>query len=75
MNAGMSVVVQPSQAILPAVWKLMRLRWRITLNNFQRSKLISKIFTILVLGLLTVVGLVFCSAALVRLYVRRSLLN
>jgi hypothetical protein len=60
MNAGVSVVVQPSQAILPAVWKLMRLRWRITLNNFRRSKLISKIFTILaLLGLMTIVGFVF----------------
>src|SRR4030065_2554205 len=60
MNAGVSVVVPPSQAILPAVWKLMRLRWRITLNNFRRSKLISKIFTILaLLGLMTIVGFVF----------------
>lgn len=41
------MVIPASAAILPAVWKLLRLRWMITVNNFRRSKLISKFFTIL----------------------------
>jgi len=60
MNAVASKVNPPSAAILPAVWKLLRLRWQIMVNNFRRSKLIAKIFTILaMLGLMVIVGLVF----------------
>ena len=47
MNASVNAAVSPAAAVLPAVGKLLRLRWMITVNNFRRSKLISKIFTIL----------------------------
>ena len=69
MNTGVSVVAPASAAILPTVWKLLRLRWTITFNNFRRSKLITKIFTILgLLALVTMIGVVFwVSRQLVRL--------
>lgn len=60
MNLEANISTAPSAAIWPAVWKLMRLRWSITINNFRRSRLIAKIFTILaLLGLLVLVGLAF----------------
>jgi ABC-2 type transport system permease protein len=44
-----------SAAVLPTAWKLLRLRWRITWNTFRRTRLVSRIFTII--GLLTLAAL------------------
>ena len=51
---------QPSGQLLPAVWKLLALRWRININSFKHAKLRTKILNIIgVIALLGFVGLVF----------------
>ncbi len=46
--------------VLPTVWKLLRLRWRISYNGFRRGRTITKILTILgLLSLAALSGLVF----------------
>ncbi len=50
----------PSPAVLPAVWKLLSLRWQISWNSFRRAKLVRKIFTVIgYLALLGFVGFIF----------------
>jgi ABC-2 type transport system permease protein len=50
----------PSPSLLPAVWKLIRLRLQITLNGFKHAKIGRKILTIVaVLGLLAFAGFIF----------------
>lgn len=54
----MSVAASP--ALLPSVWKLLGLRWRINVNSFRHAKMRTKIFTILgILGVVLLVGFVF----------------
>ena len=51
---------QPSGQLLPAVWKLLALRWRININSFKHAKLRTKILNIIgIIALLGFVGLVF----------------
>jgi ABC-2 type transport system permease protein len=53
-------LLQPSPQLLPAVWKLMRLRWQITINSFKHAKKKTKIWTIIaILGLLIFAGFIF----------------
>jgi hypothetical protein len=57
MNA---IAHQPTADLLPAVWKLLVLRWRISFNGFRHAKRRVKIFTVLgMLGLLTLAGIIF----------------
>ena len=51
----------PYQAsIWPAVWRLLRLRVRLTINTFRHSRLRRKILTVVgLLGLLALAGLIF----------------
>ncbi len=50
----------PSPAVLPAVWKLLSLRWQISWNSFRRTRLVRKIFTVIgYLALLGFVGFIF----------------
>ncbi len=48
-----------AKPVLPAVWKLLRLRVRLSINSFRHSKLRAKILTVVgMLGLLTFAGFV-----------------
>ncbi len=50
----------PSRALLPTVWKLLGLRWRINLNSFRRGKLRRKIFTVIgLVALVVLAGVLF----------------
>lgn len=40
-----TLAISPSPAVLPAVWKLLILRLRITINSFRHAKLRTKILT------------------------------
>ncbi len=51
MNA---LAASPSKDILPAVWKLLRLRIRLSINTFKHTRTIRKILTIL--GYLVLLG-------------------
>ncbi len=44
----------PSGKLLPAVEKLLRLRWQIWVNSFRHSKLLKKV--LIILGLVTLLG-------------------
>ena len=49
-----------SAAVLPTAWKLLRLRWRINWNTFRRTRLVSRIFTIIgLLMLAALAGFIF----------------
>jgi len=57
MNA---IVHQPSADLLPAVWKLLVLRWRISFNGFRHAKRRVKIFTVLgIVAVLAFAALIF----------------
>jgi ABC-2 type transport system permease protein len=45
---------QPSPALLPVVWKLLRLRWKTTLNSFRHAKTRAKVGRII--GMLALAG-------------------
>jgi ABC-2 type transport system permease protein len=48
------------KALLPAIGKLLRLRWLISVNSFRHSKTINKVLTVLgLLALLGVAGVIF----------------
>ncbi len=68
----MTVVAhQPSGSLLPAVWKLLGLRWRISFNSFKHAKKRVKFFTVLgILALLVFVGLVFWGSWLLLGFLR-----
>jgi hypothetical protein len=54
-----TIAPSPSHRILPAVWKLLRLRLQISLNSFKHAKAIRKILTILAgLALLGFAGMI-----------------
>jgi ABC-2 type transport system permease protein len=56
------IAIRPSASppLLPAVWKLVRLRLLISLNGFKHSKTSRKILSIVgILGLLALAGLIF----------------
>ena len=58
VDAGLGA--SPSPAVLPAVWKLLGLRWQITWNGFRRTRLVKKILTVIgLLALLAFVGFIF----------------
>jgi hypothetical protein len=58
VDAGLGA--SPSPAVLPAVWKLLGLRWQITWNGFRRTRLVKKIITVIGLfALLVFVGFIF----------------
>jgi ABC-2 type transport system permease protein len=44
MNA---LAASPSSNLLPAVWKLLRMRFRLTINGFKHTKTVRKIFIII----------------------------
>jgi hypothetical protein len=49
-----------SHRIVPAVWKLIRLRIQISVNGFKHARTIRKILTLLaILGMLALAGLIF----------------
>lgn len=52
MNAAQGEHISP--ALLPTVWKLLRLRWRTTLNSFRHAKTSSKVGRII--GMLLLAG-------------------
>jgi ABC-2 type transport system permease protein len=50
----------PSRALLPTVWKLLGLRWRINFNGFRRGKFRTKFFTVFgLVALVVFAGLLF----------------
>ena len=50
----------PSRALLPTVWKLLGLRWRINFNSFRRGKFRTKFFTVFgLVALLALAGVLF----------------
>jgi hypothetical protein len=51
MNA---LVTSPSNDVFPAIWKLLRLRIRLSINTFKHTRTVRKIFTII--GYLTLLG-------------------
>lgn len=72
----MSASVPGSGAILSAVWKLLRLRVRLTINTFRHARLRTRIFTIIgLLGLLALAGFVFFVSWLMLNFLRSPELN
>ncbi len=62
--------------VFPAVWKLLRLRLRLSLNSFRHSRLRSKIFTVLgLLLLLAFAGFIFFMSWLLLGFLRSPLLR
>ncbi len=60
-----------SERVLPAVWKLLRLRIRLSINSFRHSRLRAKVFSILgLLGLLALAGGVFFLSRLLLGFLR-----
>ena len=60
-----------SERVLPAVWKLLRLRIRLSINSFRHSRLRAKFFSILaLLGLLALAGGVFFLSRLLLSFLR-----
>ncbi len=54
-----TLAIHPSSRVLPAVWKLIRLRILITFNGFKHSKPIRKVLTVVaMLGLLAFAGMI-----------------
>ena len=59
----MTAVPPDNKPVWPAVWKLLRLRIRLSINSFRHSKLRAKVLMIVgVLGLLGVAGAVFLTS-------------
>ncbi len=72
----MSAPVPFSGQVLPVVWKLLRLRLRLSFNSFRHSRLRSKIFTVLgLLGLLAFAGFIFFMSWLLLGFLRSPLLG
>jgi len=62
MKTDMSLAggAHPSSDLLPAVWKLLRLRWRMTVNSFRHAKTAAKIGIVLgIIGLVIFGGFLF----------------
>jgi hypothetical protein len=65
-----------SSKLLPAIGKLLRLRWRISVNSFRHSKTIKKVLTVLgLLALLGVAGVIFWLSWLLLGFLRSPLLK
>ncbi|MGE5073206.1 MAG: putative ABC transporter permease subunit [Anaerolineae bacterium] len=61
----MNATIVSSPAVLPAVWKLLRLRVRLSINTFRHARLRIKILRIVgTLGLLAFAGLAFWGSTL-----------
>ncbi len=71
----MSKMAQSSGRILPAVWKLLRLRWRININGFRHARTRAKIGALIaLLGLLAFAGFIFWLSWLLLNFLRSPLL-
>ncbi len=72
----MNEPIAVSARVLPAVWKLMRLRIRLSINSFRHSKLRNKIFQILgLLGLLAFAAFIFVMSWLMLGFLRSPVLT
>ncbi|MEP7134659.1 MAG: hypothetical protein ABI904_06975 [Chloroflexota bacterium] len=70
-TASSSSIHEPDARVLPAVWKLLLLRLRITLNGFRHAKLRRKIgLAFLSLGLLGLAYFIFSMSVLLLNFVR-----
>ena len=70
-DANFAGRTQPSSAVLPFVWKLLRLRWRTTINSFRHAKTAAKVGTVIgLIGLAVFGGFIFWLSWLLLTFLR-----
>ncbi len=67
----MSLLAQPTTKIIPAVFKLLRLRWQININSFRHAKAKTRLLTVIgLLGLLALAAFIFWVSLLLLGFLR-----